>query len=224
LVCFTCFICLQALRCLKLYLERLGFTPQPDGSCSSSSSSQAAVSDTIDLVSRAAMDAEFLNYRPTITAAAALYCERLQKGLLPFWPSSLAGLTGYSNARTPELAAAINGAQRLIKALTISKREGVDTVAVASASAETAAPAPAAAAELAGGVESVAAGGVGEEVSVPIAVPVAADIAAVGPACGAADVEVAVADAEELSAKLAEASVQDATADAAVAVTASAST
>jgi hypothetical protein len=42
-----------------------------------------------------------------------LYCCRLQRGLLPFWPSALAGLTGYSNAHTPELAAAISGTQRL---------------------------------------------------------------------------------------------------------------
>jgi hypothetical protein len=42
-----------------------------------------------------------------------LYCSRLQRGLLPFWPAALASLTGYSNAHTPELAAAIGGTQRL---------------------------------------------------------------------------------------------------------------
>jgi hypothetical protein len=52
-------------------------------------------------------------------------------------------------------------------------------------------------------------------------VPAAADAdAAVGPACSAADVEVAVTDEEEVSAKLAAASVADA---ATVAVTAAAS-
>jgi hypothetical protein len=161
---------LQALHCLKLYLERLGFSFQPDGSCSSP---QEAITDTIDLVSRAAMDAEFLNYRPTITAAAVLYCQRLQKGLLPFWPSSLATLTGYSNARTPELAAAINGAQRLIKQLVGSKRGEIADVADAAA------------------------------------VAAAAGEAAVGSACAAADVEVAVTDVEEVTAKLAAASVQE---------------
>jgi pentatricopeptide repeat domain-containing protein 1 len=173
---------LQALRCLKLYLERLGFTFQPDGS--SSSSNQAAISDTIDLVSRAAMDAEFLNYRPTITAAAALYCERLQKGLLPFWPSSLAGLTGYSNAQTPELAAAINGAQRLIKTLALSKREGdVAPAAVlpAAAASEAVAASPSTAAAAAGAVDTDS-GEACVPIAVPVAVPAAAADAAVGPA------------------------------------------
>ena len=31
--------------------------------------------DSLELVSRAVTDNEFLNYRPTITAAAVLYCE-----------------------------------------------------------------------------------------------------------------------------------------------------
>jgi hypothetical protein len=58
------------------------------------------------------LNTEFLNYRPSVTAAAVLYCDRVKKGVLPFWPGSLAALTGYSNAGTPELAAAIAGAQR----------------------------------------------------------------------------------------------------------------
>jgi hypothetical protein len=211
----------QALRCLKLYLERLGFTFQPDGS---SSSNQAAISDMIDLVSRAAMDAEFLNYRPTITAAAALYCERLQKGLLPFWPSSLASLTGYSDVRTPELAAAINGAQRLIKTLALSKREGDSAAAAAAAGAPAAAAAEAVAVAASPASAATAAAGAatdGGEACVPladpVAVPAAAADAAAGPACSAADAEVAVTDEDEVSAKLAAASVADA---AAVAVTA----
>lgn len=111
---------LQALHCLKLYLERLGFKFKPDGTCDK----QGTITDLLELVSRAAMDKEFLNYRPTITAAAVLYCDRLQKGLLPFWPSSLATLTGYSNARTAELAAAISGAQRLCKQLSQFQKDG----------------------------------------------------------------------------------------------------
>lgn len=111
---------MQALHCLKLYLERLGYTFKPDGSCED----QESIADLLELTSRAAMDKEFLNCRPTITAAAILYCDRLHKGLLPFWPSSLATLTGYSNARTAELAAAISGAQRLCKLHLQPKRAG----------------------------------------------------------------------------------------------------
>ncbi|WIA41856.1 hypothetical protein OEZ86_009182 [Tetradesmus obliquus] len=47
----------SALRCLKLYLERLGFAFQADGSCSST---QAAIADTIRLISRAAMESEWM--------------------------------------------------------------------------------------------------------------------------------------------------------------------
>lgn len=111
-------VCLQALRCLKLYLERLGCVFGRDGTCSN----QADIQDTLELIARAVTDNEFLNYRPTITAAAVLYCERLHKGHLPFWPSSLSGLTSYSNARTPELSAAIGGAQRLWKQLVASRQ------------------------------------------------------------------------------------------------------
>eukprot|EP00878_Enallax_costatus_P010093 GHUV01010535.1.p1 GENE.GHUV01010535.1~~GHUV01010535.1.p1 ORF type:complete len:668 (+),score=216.47 GHUV01010535.1:1319-3322(+) len=112
---------ISALHCLKLYLERLGCTFKPDGT----SENDETIVDLLELVSRAAMDKEFLNYRPTITAAAVLYCDRLQKGLLPFWPSSLATLTGYSNARTAELAAAISGAQRLCKQLLQTKKDDI---------------------------------------------------------------------------------------------------
>lgn len=93
----------------------------PDGSCSK----QEDIQECLELVARAASDNEFLNYRPTITAAAVLYCVRLHKGCLPFWPSSLQGLTSYSNARTPELSAAIGGAQRLWKQLLMARHPGV---------------------------------------------------------------------------------------------------
>jgi hypothetical protein len=57
-----------------------------------------------------------LNYRPSITAAAAVYVARMQLGRLPYWPTALSALTGYSDGCTPELAAAIRGAQRLARA------------------------------------------------------------------------------------------------------------
>jgi hypothetical protein len=194
ILCLHLMLLMQALRCLKLYLERLGVTFQPDGSCSTP---QDASTATINLVSRAVMDAEFLNYRPTITAAAVLYCQRLQQGLLPFWPSSLAGLTGYSNARTPELAAAINGAQRLLKQLAGGK------VSEAASAANTA-----------GAASSAAAAGE--------ATAAAAAAADTGSACYAADVEVAVSDAEDVTAKMAAASITETGAAAAAAAAGSA--
>lgn len=135
---------LQALRCLKLYLERLGCVFAPDGTCAN----QEDILDVLELVARAVTDDEFLNYRPTITAAAVLYCERLHKGHLPFWPSSLSGLTSYSNARTPELSAAIGGAQRLWKQLVSSRQpaSAADNAADGAAAAATSADAAAASA------------------------------------------------------------------------------
>ena len=37
----------------------------------------------------------FLNCRPSVIAAALLYVERRSRGIIPFWPSMLAKLTGY---------------------------------------------------------------------------------------------------------------------------------
>lgn len=114
--CLTWYPLLQALRSLRLYLERLDCQPEPDGA---SNDLQGVYELNVHILK----DQEFLNYRPTITAAAVLYCNRLQQGRLPFWPSSLAGLTGYSNAQTPELAAAIVGARRVCKQLVAASNQ-----------------------------------------------------------------------------------------------------
>ena len=37
----------------------------------------------------------FLNCRPSVIAAAVLYVERRARGMIPFWPTMLAKLTGY---------------------------------------------------------------------------------------------------------------------------------
>lgn len=122
----------------------------PDGTCTN----QLDVKDCLQLVSRAVTDNEFLNYRPTITAAAVLYCERLHKGHLPFWPSSLSGLTSYSNARTPELSAAISGAQRLWELLVAGQQKS-------AAAAASGAPAATGSKDGEGSTSSAAAAGEG---------------------------------------------------------------
>ncbi len=58
-------------------------------------------------------DAAFLNCRPSVVGAAIIYAERRLRGVIPFWPSMLAKLTGYVDMSTPELAVAIKAAQRL---------------------------------------------------------------------------------------------------------------
>jgi hypothetical protein len=55
----------------------------------------------------------FLNCRPSVIAAALLYVERRSRGIIPFWPSMLAKLTGYQDMSTPELSVAIKAAQRM---------------------------------------------------------------------------------------------------------------
>lgn len=60
----------------------------------------------------ALVQSDLLNYRPSVVAASVLYIDRMTRAELPFWPSSLAHLTGYSLTHTPELAAAIGTMQR----------------------------------------------------------------------------------------------------------------
>lgn len=58
-------------------------------------------------VTEALTDMAFLNCRPSVIAAAVIYAERRARGIIPFWPSMLAKLSGYDNMSTPELSVAI---------------------------------------------------------------------------------------------------------------------
>lgn len=101
---------ISGVRCLRLYLLRLGAVVDDDPDVPA----RLVLPDGMfSLISEAVLDPEFLNYRPSIAAAAALYSERLRLGQLPLWPSVLTALTGYDVARTPELAAAVHGMQRV---------------------------------------------------------------------------------------------------------------
>lgn len=98
---------ISTLRCIILYLERLG-------SHFLDASSVAAISGgAVELVERSMTDLTFLNCRPSVVAAAILYAERRSRGIIPFWPSMLAKLTGYQDMSSPELTVAIRGAQKL---------------------------------------------------------------------------------------------------------------
>ena len=67
----------------------------------------------LSLVHESISDMAFLNCRPSVIAAATIYAERRARGIIPFWPSMLAKLTGYHDMSTPELSVAIKAAQRL---------------------------------------------------------------------------------------------------------------
>lgn len=47
------------------------------------------------LVNESVGEVTFLNCRPSVIAAAVIYAERRARGIIPFWPSMLAKLTGY---------------------------------------------------------------------------------------------------------------------------------
>jgi pentatricopeptide repeat domain-containing protein 1 len=67
------------------------------------------------LAVEAVFDMSLLNCRPSIVAAALLYAERRQRGAVPFWPSTLAKMTGYEDLTTPELSCAVRAAQKLCR-------------------------------------------------------------------------------------------------------------
>ena len=98
---------ISALRCLKLYYERLGAHHMDERTAST------LVDKSFDLVMKALEDMAFLNCRPSVIAAAILYVDRRDRGIIPFWPTMLAKLTGYQDMSTPELSVAIKAAQRL---------------------------------------------------------------------------------------------------------------
>lgn len=76
-------------------------------------SAAAMAGRSVRLVADCLTDMAFLNCRPSVIAAALLYVERRSRGIIPFWPSMLAKLTGYQDMSTPELSVAIKAAQRM---------------------------------------------------------------------------------------------------------------
>jgi pentatricopeptide repeat domain-containing protein 1 len=98
---------ISTIRCVKLLLERLGSQQisQP--------ASDAMFGDSLGLCLDCVADTAFLNCRPSITAAAVIYADRRERGIIPFWPSALAKLTGYNDVSALELSVAIKSAQRI---------------------------------------------------------------------------------------------------------------
>ncbi|GLI69473.1 hypothetical protein VaNZ11_014091 [Volvox africanus] len=114
---------ISALRCLRLYMHRLGTEVEVQ---EAEDIQQDRVGPSLQvLIDQAVRDSEFLNYRPSATAAAALYCHRLRRGQTPFWPAAVASLTGYADLQHPELAAAVGAVQRLIMELSAASAIGV---------------------------------------------------------------------------------------------------
>lgn len=84
---------ISALRVLKLYLERLG----ADFSSGTPEGLRPAAGAALDLLPEAICDAEMRKLPPSTVAAAVLVAGRRIAGRSPFWPASLATLTGLSD-------------------------------------------------------------------------------------------------------------------------------
>lgn len=100
---------ISTMRCLKVYLERMGlhFLGQQGV--------YGLAGYAIMMSVEALYDVSLLNCRPSVVAAALVYAERRLRGAVPFWPSTLAKLTGYEDMCTPELTVAVRLAQKLAR-------------------------------------------------------------------------------------------------------------
>jgi len=99
---------ISTLRCLKLYLERLGGNSMDD------KAAELLAGRAFSLADDCLGEMAFLNCRPSVVAAAVLYTDRRARGVIPFWPTMLAKVTGYQDMSTPELSVAIKAAQKML--------------------------------------------------------------------------------------------------------------
>lgn len=95
---------ISALRVVNLYLEWLGHNDMVQPSTQSK---------LYSLVELALYSPSFLNFRPSVTAAAVLYLYRVKQGLVPFWPFGLTNLTGIEDLNVPEFSGAVQAANNL---------------------------------------------------------------------------------------------------------------
>ena len=103
---------ISAVRCVQVYLERIGCDFKDPESV------ELMLALPSRLMAEALSDASFLNCRPSIVAAGILYTSRRARGIVPYWPSVLAKMTGYSDMNAPEVAVAVKASQRLYSKIT----------------------------------------------------------------------------------------------------------
>lgn len=92
----------SALRVLNLYLQRLGYLASDGESSEVGRGARRLLRCALLQVQPPLATAP-----PTLTAAAALYCDRLCNGCMPLWPSALAQLSGYDNTSEASFDAAV---------------------------------------------------------------------------------------------------------------------
>lgn len=115
---------ISTMRCLKIYLERLGlrFLGQQGV--------YGLAGYAIMMSVEALYDLSLLNCRPSVVAAALVYAERRLRGLVPFWPSILAKMTGYEDMSSPELTVAVRLAQKLARKSVYAQIYSIQMVAL----------------------------------------------------------------------------------------------
>ncbi|CAL5229689.1 g13058 [Coccomyxa viridis] len=98
---------ISALRILHLYMERLGCDFQD------SVALERTAGNALQLMAEVVYSPSFLDFRPSLVAAGVLTSSRKAAGVWPFWPSSLAQLTGYADPGTGQFRAAVESADQL---------------------------------------------------------------------------------------------------------------
>ena len=79
----------SAVRCLNVYLERLGAL-------------QAQSTSLQDTINRAFDSGQFVSVQPSMLAAVAYQVTRERQGTLPAWPTALAAMTGWRGDNTAD--------------------------------------------------------------------------------------------------------------------------
>lgn len=95
------------LSLLNIYLTSLGL-------CSVGQDAAFALAGCAMMLAASTVHSPaLLEFAPSVVAAAVLYTERRMRGLLPFWPASLAKLTGLSDTADPKFVGAVALVQQL---------------------------------------------------------------------------------------------------------------
>ncbi len=79
----------SAVRCLNVYLERLGAL-------------QAESTSLQDTINGAFESGQFVSVQPSMLAAVAYRVARERQGTLPAWPTALADMTGWRSDNTAQ--------------------------------------------------------------------------------------------------------------------------
>lgn len=100
---------ISPLRVVQLYLERLGYYLQDY------KLTDKLTSTLNSMLLKVAYSPLLVGVSPSVVAAVCLYLLRTTHGLVPFWPASLAAMTGY-NCHSHEFSQAVQHVQSAIAA------------------------------------------------------------------------------------------------------------